>query len=191
VIGPAGHGYAACTTPSSPLMSILSVAGGEFGIGSAQQYGEADIKGRDFSGQNLQVRWFVEAPWGGGGGALWPARQPSSLPVNDPLPPLGEVAARPPAPVTGDRSLPAAATPSAALQLHRRRLPGLQLQGIQAPGGLLHQDSRGPRQLRGRRPVGRADGQVCRQHLAPPGPPALGAPPPTPEHGAPHGPSRR
>ena len=26
-------------------------AGGEFGIGSAQQYGEADVAGKDFSGQ--------------------------------------------------------------------------------------------------------------------------------------------
>lgn len=26
-------------------------AGGEFGMGTAQQYGEADVKGKDFSGQ--------------------------------------------------------------------------------------------------------------------------------------------
>lgn len=40
-------------TPSS--LAELNVyeynAGGEFGTGTAQQYGEADIKGKDFSGQ--------------------------------------------------------------------------------------------------------------------------------------------
>lgn len=33
--------------------------GGEFGNGTAQQYGEADIKGRDFSGQDLRRSNFT------------------------------------------------------------------------------------------------------------------------------------
>ncbi|GAB4822014.1 hypothetical protein N2152v2_009060 [Parachlorella kessleri] len=36
-------------------------AGGEFGFGTAQQYGEADIKGRDFSNQKLQRANFTAA----------------------------------------------------------------------------------------------------------------------------------
>jgi hypothetical protein len=34
---------------SADLNKFEAGAGGEFGMGSAQQYGEADIKGRDFS----------------------------------------------------------------------------------------------------------------------------------------------
>jgi uncharacterized protein YjbI with pentapeptide repeats len=34
---------------------------GEFGMGTAQQYGEADIKGRDFSGQDLRRSNFTSA----------------------------------------------------------------------------------------------------------------------------------
>jgi hypothetical protein len=33
------------------LNKYEAAAGGEFGIGSAQQWGEADISGKDFSGQ--------------------------------------------------------------------------------------------------------------------------------------------
>ncbi|KAL4429364.1 hypothetical protein ABPG77_005138 [Micractinium sp. CCAP 211/92] len=36
-------------------------AGGEFGVGTAQQYGEADVKGRDFSKQDLQRSNFTSA----------------------------------------------------------------------------------------------------------------------------------
>ena len=36
-------------------------AGGEFGFGTAQQYGEADLKGRDFSNQKLQRANFTAA----------------------------------------------------------------------------------------------------------------------------------
>jgi uncharacterized protein YjbI with pentapeptide repeats len=36
-------------------------AGGEFGQGTAQQYGEADIKGRDFSNQDLRRSNFTSA----------------------------------------------------------------------------------------------------------------------------------
>ena len=34
---------------------------GEFGIGTAQQFGEADIKGRDFSGEDLTRSNFTSA----------------------------------------------------------------------------------------------------------------------------------
>jgi uncharacterized protein YjbI with pentapeptide repeats len=36
-------------------------AGGEFGMGTAQQYGEADVKDRDFSGQDLRRANFTSA----------------------------------------------------------------------------------------------------------------------------------
>lgn len=36
-------------------------AGGEFGIGSAKQYGEADIKGQNFSNQDLRRANFTGA----------------------------------------------------------------------------------------------------------------------------------
>lgn len=42
---------------SQPVLADLNkyeaAAGGEFGIGTAQQYGEADLQGRDFSNQDL------------------------------------------------------------------------------------------------------------------------------------------
>jgi uncharacterized protein YjbI with pentapeptide repeats len=37
------------------------VAGGEFGVGTAQQFGEADIKGKDFSRQDLRRSNFTSA----------------------------------------------------------------------------------------------------------------------------------
>lgn len=50
---------------SPPAVAELNVyeaeAGGEFGIGTAQQYGEADIKGRDFSNQDLRRSNFTAA----------------------------------------------------------------------------------------------------------------------------------
>ena len=54
--------------------------------GTAQQYGEADIKGRDFSGQSLQRSNFTSADWwvvGWVGGSLprgLPARRTLTLP---------------------------------------------------------------------------------------------------------------
>lgn len=38
------------------LNAFEAAAGGEFGRGSAMQYGEADIQGRDFSGQARHIR---------------------------------------------------------------------------------------------------------------------------------------
>jgi hypothetical protein len=50
---------------SPPAVAELNVyeaeAGGEFGRGTAQQYGEADIKGRDFSNQDLRRSNFTAA----------------------------------------------------------------------------------------------------------------------------------
>ncbi|GIL71719.1 hypothetical protein Vretimale_846 [Volvox reticuliferus] len=50
---------------AGPALADLNVyeaeAGGEFGIGSAQQYGEADVQGRDFSGQDLRRSNFTSA----------------------------------------------------------------------------------------------------------------------------------
>lgn len=40
---------------------VPGAAGGEFGLGTAQQYGEADLKGRDFSQQKLQRSNFTAA----------------------------------------------------------------------------------------------------------------------------------
>jgi hypothetical protein len=40
-----------CPAALADLNVYEAAAGGEFGIGSAQQYGEADIQGRDFSNQ--------------------------------------------------------------------------------------------------------------------------------------------
>lgn len=50
---------------SAELNQLEAQIGGEFGIGSAQQYGEADVKGRDFSNQDLRRANFTAA------GALW------------------------------------------------------------------------------------------------------------------------
>lgn len=50
---------------ASPALAELNkyeaAAGGEFGNGSAQQYGEADLKGRDFHGQVLIVKHEIGA----------------------------------------------------------------------------------------------------------------------------------
>ncbi|GLC41121.1 hypothetical protein PLESTB_001793800 [Pleodorina starrii] len=50
---------------AGPALADLNVyeaeAGGEFGIGSAMQYGEADVQGRDFSGQDLRRSNFTSA----------------------------------------------------------------------------------------------------------------------------------
>ncbi|KXZ51654.1 hypothetical protein GPECTOR_11g108 [Gonium pectorale] len=43
------------------LNAYEAATGGEFGIGSAQQYGEADVQGRDFSGQDLRRSNFTSA----------------------------------------------------------------------------------------------------------------------------------
>lgn len=43
------------------LNALEAAAGGEFGKGSAQQYGEADLNGRDFSGQDLRRSNFTSA----------------------------------------------------------------------------------------------------------------------------------
>ncbi|KAK9811424.1 hypothetical protein WJX72_003758 [[Myrmecia] bisecta] len=43
------------------LNKYEAAAGGEFGIGTAQQYGEADLRGRDFSGQDLRRSNFTSA----------------------------------------------------------------------------------------------------------------------------------
>ncbi|GFR42620.1 hypothetical protein Agub_g3551 [Astrephomene gubernaculifera] len=43
------------------LNALEAAAGGEFGIGSAQQYGEADLQGKDFSGQDLRRSNFTSA----------------------------------------------------------------------------------------------------------------------------------
>eukprot|EP01024_Parvocaulis_polyphysoides_P036560 TRINITY_DN324_c0_g1_i1.p1 TRINITY_DN324_c0_g1~~TRINITY_DN324_c0_g1_i1.p1 ORF type:complete len:250 (-),score=39.13 TRINITY_DN324_c0_g1_i1:245-994(-) len=43
------------------LNKFEAAAGGEFGIGSAQQYGEADLTGRDFSNQDLRRSNFTAA----------------------------------------------------------------------------------------------------------------------------------
>lgn len=40
-----------CPAALADLNVYEAAAGGEFGIGSAQQYGEADIQGKDFSNQ--------------------------------------------------------------------------------------------------------------------------------------------
>ncbi|KAG2497359.1 hypothetical protein HYH03_004518 [Edaphochlamys debaryana] len=63
---------AACATVATSLLAVAGPsladlntfeydAGGEFGIGSAVQYGEADLKGRDFSGQDLRRSNFTSA----------------------------------------------------------------------------------------------------------------------------------
>ncbi|GMH32351.1 hypothetical protein BSKO_00185 [Bryopsis sp. KO-2023] len=50
------------TTPAlAELNKYEFDAGGEFGIGTAQQYGEADVKGRDFSNQDLTRSNFTAA----------------------------------------------------------------------------------------------------------------------------------
>lgn len=43
------------------LNKFEAAAGGEFGMGTAQQYGEADVKGRDFSNQDLRRSNFTSA----------------------------------------------------------------------------------------------------------------------------------
>lgn len=43
------------------LNKFEAAAGGEFGIGTAQQYGEADLKGRNFSNQDLTRSNFTAA----------------------------------------------------------------------------------------------------------------------------------
>eukprot|EP01023_Acetabularia_acetabulum_P018022 TRINITY_DN1909_c0_g1_i1.p1 TRINITY_DN1909_c0_g1~~TRINITY_DN1909_c0_g1_i1.p1 ORF type:complete len:246 (+),score=40.18 TRINITY_DN1909_c0_g1_i1:304-1041(+) len=43
------------------LNKFEAAAGGEFGIGTAQQYGEADLTGRDFSNQDLKRSNFTAA----------------------------------------------------------------------------------------------------------------------------------
>ena len=50
---------------AAPVLADLNkfeaAAGGEFGIGTAQQYGEADLRGRDFSDQDLTRSNFTAA----------------------------------------------------------------------------------------------------------------------------------
>lgn len=52
-------------SPVSPAHAELNkfeeALGGEFGIGTAQQFGEADIKGQDFSNQDLRRSNFTSA----------------------------------------------------------------------------------------------------------------------------------
>lgn len=61
----AGALAAALLLAASPATAELNkyeaAAGGEFGIGTALQYGEADVKGQDFSNQNLQRSNFTAA----------------------------------------------------------------------------------------------------------------------------------
>lgn len=63
--GAAAAAAAAILLVSSPasaeLNQLEAQIGGEFGIGSAQQYGEADVKGRDFSNQDLRRANFTAA----------------------------------------------------------------------------------------------------------------------------------
>ncbi|KAL4859245.1 Thylakoid lumenal protein [Chlorella vulgaris] len=46
---------------SADLNKYEAAAGGEFNIGTARQYGEADVKGQDFSNQDLQRSNFTAA----------------------------------------------------------------------------------------------------------------------------------
>lgn len=61
----AGAALSAALLFAPPAMAELNrfefEAGGEFGSGTAAQYGEADLKGRDFSNQNLQRSNFTSA----------------------------------------------------------------------------------------------------------------------------------
>eukprot|EP00882_Tetradesmus_deserticola_P013104 GHRQ01013897.1.p1 GENE.GHRQ01013897.1~~GHRQ01013897.1.p1 ORF type:complete len:261 (+),score=92.30 GHRQ01013897.1:47-784(+) len=50
-----------CPAALADLNVYEAAAGGEFGIGSAQQYGEADIQGKDFSNQDLRRSNFTSA----------------------------------------------------------------------------------------------------------------------------------
>ena len=68
--GKGGRALAATTIAltlmvASPALAELNrfeaAAGGEFGIGSAQQFGEADVAGQDFSGQDLRRANFTAA----------------------------------------------------------------------------------------------------------------------------------
>jgi len=56
---------ASCALSAGPAVAELNKfeqeVGGEFGLGSAQQYGEADLKGRDFSKQDLRRSNFTAA----------------------------------------------------------------------------------------------------------------------------------
>eukprot|EP01025_Chloroclados_australasicus_P025276 TRINITY_DN2527_c0_g6_i1.p1 TRINITY_DN2527_c0_g6~~TRINITY_DN2527_c0_g6_i1.p1 ORF type:complete len:282 (+),score=24.87 TRINITY_DN2527_c0_g6_i1:88-846(+) len=57
-------GFLFCGTPAATLADLNkfeAAAGGEFGIGSAQQFGEADLTGRDFSNQDLRRSNFTAA----------------------------------------------------------------------------------------------------------------------------------
>lgn len=66
VLGGASVGFlASCVLVAGPAVAELNKfeqeVGGEFGMGSAQQYGEADLKGRDFSKQDLRRSNFTAA----------------------------------------------------------------------------------------------------------------------------------
>lgn len=45
----------ACQPASADLNKFEAAAGGEFGVGTAAQFGEAELRGKDFSGQ-VQIR---------------------------------------------------------------------------------------------------------------------------------------
>lgn len=61
----AGALFSAALLTAQPALADLNkyeeALGGEFGNGSAQQYGEADIKGRDFSNEDLRRANFTSA----------------------------------------------------------------------------------------------------------------------------------
>ncbi|PNW70481.1 hypothetical protein CHLRE_17g721700v5 [Chlamydomonas reinhardtii] len=63
--GVAAVALAATMSLAGPALADLNAyeaaTGGEFGIGSAMQYGEADIQGRDFSNQDLRRSNFTSA----------------------------------------------------------------------------------------------------------------------------------
>jgi len=50
-----------CPPAFAELNKYEAAAGGEFGIGTAQQYGEADLKGRNFANQDLTRSNFTAA----------------------------------------------------------------------------------------------------------------------------------
>ncbi|KAL0036554.1 hypothetical protein WJX77_012659 [Trebouxia sp. C0004] len=54
-------GLFACQPASADLNRFEAAAGGEFGVGTAAQFGEAELRGKDFSGQDLRRSNFTSA----------------------------------------------------------------------------------------------------------------------------------
>lgn len=50
-----------CQPASADLNKFEAAAGGEFGVGTAAQFGEAELRGKDFSGQDLRRSNFTSA----------------------------------------------------------------------------------------------------------------------------------